>query len=122
VSIRDALIVSLVGMGVVFIGLLLTSWLISAIALVPSWLGRRRQEPAAAPSPPPPASAGPPRPAVPPVPDPDTAAVIAALLDVEMRLFGGLGGGRFTFRRDAAAADWRGDAALRSGKPIQGAR
>ena len=50
-AIRDALIVSLVGMGVVFLGLLLTSWLISAIALVPSWAGRRRQPKAAPPAP-----------------------------------------------------------------------
>lgn len=122
-SIRDALIVSLVGMGVVFVGLVVTSWLISAISLVPAWMGRRRHDAAAAP--PPPAQtavAAPAAAAVAPAPDPDTAAVIAALLDVEMRLYGGLRGDRFTFRRDPAAADWRGDAALRSGKPIQGAR
>lgn len=119
-AIRDALIVSLVGMGVVFFGLLLTSLLISAISLVPAWINRRRQAPQ--PPPPPPA----PREAVPmaitPVPSPDTAAVIAALLEVEMRLHGGERPGRFTFRRDPAAPDWRGDAGRRSGQPIKGDR
>lgn len=123
-AIRDALIVSLVGMGVVFSGLLLTSWLISAISLVPAWFNRRRQGPPARALDPAPAS-GPSAAAamaIVPAPDPDTAAVIAALLDVELRLYGGQRNDRFTFRRDPAAADWRGDAALRSGKPLQGAR
>jgi Na+-transporting methylmalonyl-CoA/oxaloacetate decarboxylase gamma subunit len=120
VAIRDALIVSLVGMGVVFAGLLLTSFLISAISLVPAWADRRQQRPALAP--PVPAS----REVVPatitPVPPPDTAAVIVALLEVEMRLHGGERAARFTFRRDPAAPDWRGDAGKRSGQPIKGVR
>jgi Na+-transporting methylmalonyl-CoA/oxaloacetate decarboxylase gamma subunit len=120
VAIRDALIVSLVGMGVVFFGLLLTSWLISAISLVPAWIRRSRQ------APPPPAPAPAPReallPAITPVPPADEAAVIAALLEVEMRLYGGERPGRFTFRRDPAAPDWRGDAGKRSGQPIKGER
>ena len=72
-AIRDALIVSLVGMGVVFLGLLLTSWLISAIALVPSWAGRRRQPKAAPPAPAPSAPVLVSPAAVSPAPDPDTA-------------------------------------------------
>ncbi|MCU0237789.1 MAG: OadG family protein [Acidobacteria bacterium] len=119
-AIRDALIVSLVGMGVVFSGLLLTSFLISAISLVPAWISRSRQ------APPPPAPAPAPREALPlavtPVPPPDTAAVIAALLEVEMRLHGVDRPARFTFRRDPAAPDWRGDAGKRSGQPIKGVR
>jgi Na+-transporting methylmalonyl-CoA/oxaloacetate decarboxylase gamma subunit len=122
VAIRDALIVSLVGMGVVFFGLLLTSWLISAISLVPAWINRRRT----APPPPPPMSPPAPREAVPlaitPVPPADAAAVIVALLEVEMRLHGGDRSARFTFRRDPAAPDWRGDAGKRSGQPIKGER
>jgi Na+-transporting methylmalonyl-CoA/oxaloacetate decarboxylase gamma subunit len=120
VAIRDAFIVSLVGMGVVFLGLLLTSWLISAISLVPAWAGRRRQEP---PAPPPtPAVKEMVPAAITPAPPPDTAAVIIALLDVEMRLHGGERPARFTFRRDPAAPDWRGDAGRRSGQPIKGVR
>ncbi len=123
-AIRDALIVSLVGMGVVFSGLLLTSFLISAISQVPAWINRRRT---AFPSPPPPPVSAPaPREAVPlaitPVPPADAAAVIAALLEVEMRLHGGERPARFTFRRDPAAPDWRGDAGKRSGQPIKGER
>jgi Na+-transporting methylmalonyl-CoA/oxaloacetate decarboxylase gamma subunit len=121
VSIRDALIVSLVGMSVVFVGLVVTSWLISAIALVPAWAGRRRPAPVPAPAPPVPAADAP-LPAVTPTPDPDTAAVIATLLDVELRLYGGERPARFTFRHDPAAPDWRGGAALRTGQPIKGAR
>jgi hypothetical protein len=122
-SIRDALIVSLVGMSVVFVGLVVTSWLISAIALVPAWAGRRRPAPGPVPVPMPPApEADAPLPAVTPPPDPDTAAVIATLLDVELRLFGGERPARFTFRRDPAAPDWRGGAALRTDQPIKGAR
>jgi len=122
VAIRDALIVSLVGISVVFFGLLLTSWLISAISLVPAWINRRRT----APPPPAPVPAAAPREAVPlaitPVPPADAAAVIAALLEVEMRLHGGDRLARFTFRRDPAAPDWRGDAGKRSGQPIKGER
>jgi Na+-transporting methylmalonyl-CoA/oxaloacetate decarboxylase gamma subunit len=120
VAIRDALIVSLVGMGVVFFGLLLTSWLISAISLVPAWASRRRQ--ATPPPMPPPAVKSMPPAAITPAPPPDTAAVIAALLEVEMRLHGGEHPARFTFRRDPAAPDWRGDAGKRSGQPIKGVR
>ena len=119
-AIRDALIVSLVGIGVVFSGLLLTSFLISAISLVPAWVTRRKQAPPSAP----PVAA--PREVVPaaitPPPPPDTAAVIVALLEVEMRLHGGDRSARFTFRHDPAAPDWRGDAGKRSGQPIKGVR
>ena len=119
-AIRDALIVSLVGMAVVFSGLLLTSLLISAISLVPAWINRRRQAPP--PPPPQPALRETAPPVITPVPPPDTAAVIAALLEVEMRLHGGERPARFTFRRDPAAPDWRGDAGRRSGQPIKGER
>ena len=119
-AIRDALIVALVGMGVVFSGLLLTSFLISAISLVPAWIKRSRQ------APPSPVPSSAPREALPlaitPVPPAEAAAVIAALLEVEMRLYGGDRSARFTFRRDPAAPDWRGDAGKRSGQPIKGVR
>jgi Na+-transporting methylmalonyl-CoA/oxaloacetate decarboxylase gamma subunit len=121
VAIRDAIVVSLVGMGVVFFGLLVTSWLISAIALVPAWVNRRRQAPA---PPAPPQSAAPARDmrSVSPPPAPDVLAVISALLEVEMRLHGGARSGRFTFRRDASAGHWRLDAAMPAGQPDKGAR
>jgi Na+-transporting methylmalonyl-CoA/oxaloacetate decarboxylase gamma subunit len=123
VAIRDAILISLVGMGVVFLGLLVTSWLISAISLVPAWAARRKR---ALPVPVP-AGAGTggkeaPQPVITPVPPPDAAAVIAALLEVEMRLYGGGRSDRFTFRRDPAAGDWKGDAGRRSGQSINGAR
>jgi len=118
VAIRDALIVSLVGMGVVFVGLLLTSFLISAISLVPVWFRRSRQTPP--PAPPAPREVS--LPAIVPAPPADTAAVIAALLEVEMRLHGGDSSARFTFRRDPTVPDWRGDAGKRSGQPIKGVR
>jgi Na+-transporting methylmalonyl-CoA/oxaloacetate decarboxylase gamma subunit len=119
VAIRDAIIVALVGMGVVFSGLLITSWLISAISLVPAWLERRRR-----PVPPPPAAAvreTAPALIVPP-PPPDTAAVIAALLEVEIRLHGGDQPHRFTFRRDPALSAWRNEPGERSDQPDRGVR
>ncbi len=119
-AISDALVISLVSMVVVFLGLLLTSWLISAIALVPAWLERRRQRhfpPPAAPVvresapvliiPPPPA---------------DAAAVIAALLEVEMRLHGAEQPSRFTFRRDAQPRSWGGEGVRGDHRPARGVR
>ncbi len=124
-AIRDALIISLVGMGVVFSGLLLTSFLISAISLVPAWIQRRKLAPAAEASPPA-AAAAPLREAVPPAvfppPAPAVLAVIGALLDVEMRLHGVNRSDRFTFRNDPDAHEWRGDAGMRSAQPIKGVR
>ncbi|MBN2400691.1 MAG: OadG family protein [Candidatus Aminicenantes bacterium] len=106
-AISDAIIVSLVGIGVVFFGLLITSWLISAIALVPAWLERRRKHMVLPPLAP---MANPfPQPAINPPPPPDTAAVIAALLEVEMRLHGGDQSSRFTFRRDSQSRAWSRD-------------
>jgi Na+-transporting methylmalonyl-CoA/oxaloacetate decarboxylase gamma subunit len=119
VAIRDAIIVSLVGMGVVFSGLLLTSWLISAISLVPAWLERRRRSVQ-----PPPAPAV--KEMVPalivPAPPPAVAAVIAALLEVEMRLHGGDLTHRFTFRRDPVVSAWRSESGKRSDQPNRGVR
>lgn len=118
-AIRDAIIISLVGMGVVFCGLLITSWLISAISMVPALLERRRRVVQ-----PPPAAVA--KEAVPaliiPAPPPEAAAVIAALLEVEMRLHGADLNQRFTFRRDPAVSAWKGDAGKRSGQPIRGVR
>lgn len=121
--IRDALIVSLAGITVVFLGLLVTSWLISAISLLTARIQRRREAPAATA----PAAASVPLyeatpPVVIPPPAPGVLAVIAALLDVEMRLHGVGRSERFTFRGGADAHDWRGDAGMRSGQPIKGVR
>lgn len=118
-AIRDAILISLVGMGVVFSGLLLTSWLISAISLVPAWMERSRRDVRPAPVTTVKETV---QPLIIPAPPADTAAVIAALLEVEMRLYGGDLTHRFTFRRDPAAPDWRGDAGRRSGQPIRGVR
>jgi len=115
VAISDAIIISLVGMGVVFFGLLVTSWLISAIALVPAWMERRRQ---AAPPPPIPVVYETVQPVITPAPPPDTAAVIAALLEVEMRLHGGDRPSRFTFRRDPQTQAWSGDGGGRDNRPV----
>jgi Na+-transporting methylmalonyl-CoA/oxaloacetate decarboxylase gamma subunit len=120
VAIRDALLISLVGMGVVFLGLLLTSWLISAIALVPAWLERRRQRRVPPPAAPLARENAPP--AVVPVPSADAAAVIAALLEVEMRLYGGEQPRRFTFRRDPQQQVWGGDGVRGDSKPARGVR
>lgn len=116
--IRDALIVSLAGITVVFLGLLVTSWLISAISLLTARIQRRREAPAAASVPLYEATP----PVVIPPPAPGVLAVIAALLDVEMRLHGVGRSERFTFRGGADAHDWRGDAGMRSGQPIKGVR
>lgn len=113
-AIRDALIVSLAGMGVVFFGLLVTSWLISAIALVPAWLAKARKKAAVPAVVPPPKAAVPPQ--VIPLPTADEAAVIAALLEVEMRLHGGDQSSRFTFRSDAQARSWSADRTVRGVK------
>ncbi len=90
-ELTDALIVTGLGMAVVFTGLLLTSGLIVTFGL----LGRRREArdgavppPAAAP-----AAAGPAE-----VPQ-DVLAVITAVLEVERRLYRAESGGRMTIRR-----------------------
>jgi len=118
-AISDGIIISLVGMGVVFCGLLLTSWLISAISLVPAWLERRRQ---AVPPPVVPVTRETFQPVITPIPPPDTAAVIAALLEVEMRLYGGDRPSRFTFRRDPLVQSWSADGGRRDNWPVRGVR
>lgn len=120
----DALIVSLAGITVVFIGLLVTSLMISAISRVPAWIQRRKPAPEAA-APPTAASHSlrePAPPVVIPPPAPAVLAVISALLDVEMRLHGIGRSDRFTFRNDPDAHEWRGDAGMRSAQPIKGVR
>jgi len=107
------------GISVVFFGLLVTSLLISAISRVPAWITRwRASAPPAAPGP----AVNPVLAAITPAPSPEMAAVISALLEVEMRLFVGDRSSRFTFRPETAGADWRGDAARRSAQPIKGVR
>ncbi len=119
-AISDAIIVSLVGIGVVFFGLLVTSWLISAIALVPAWLERRRKHMA----PPPLAPMAKPsvQLVISPPPPPDAAAVITALLEVEMRLHGGDQSSRFTFRRDPQSRGWSRDGGGRDNEPARGVK
>ncbi|MCJ7524877.1 MAG: OadG family protein [Candidatus Aminicenantes bacterium] len=118
-TISDGFIISLVGIGVVFAGLLITSWLIAAISLVPVWLERRRQIA----SPPPVAVVKENMaPVILPVPPADTAAVIAALLEVEMRLHGGDRLGRFTFRRQPAFSSLREEIGTPANAPIKGVR
>ncbi|HUU04643.1 MAG TPA: OadG family protein [Patescibacteria group bacterium] len=118
-AISDGFIISLVGIGVVFGGLLITSLLISAISLVPVWLERRRLV-----APPPPVAVVQETlaPVILPVPPADTAAVIAALLEVEMRLHGGDRLSRFTFRRDPALSSWREEIGTPPNPSIKGAR
>lgn len=118
-AISDGFIISLVGIGVVFAGLLITSWLISAISLVPVWLERRRQIASPAPAP---VVKDNMAPDILPVPPADTAAVIAALLEVEMRLHGGDRLNRFTFLRQPAFSSLREELGTPPNAPIKGAR
>ncbi len=86
-ELTDALIITGLGMGVVFTGLLLTSALIVLFAAVPRWLDRAPGgKPAGE------AAAG----IAPPPPDPVVVAVLLAVIDAERRL-GGARAGRLTF-------------------------
>lgn len=93
----DAVVVALVGMGVVFTGLLLTSLTIWSFSVVPPlWKKLTEKNKAAAI-----ADANSAQPAVPvasPVPDPDVFAVIVTVLEVERRLHFAERMSRYTFR------------------------
>lgn len=87
----DALIISALGMGVVFGGLTLTAVLILAVSRLPEALARLRR-PRVEPHQPP----GMPRRAA----DPEIVAVIAAALEVERRLHRAEEGRRLTIERE----------------------
>jgi Na+-transporting methylmalonyl-CoA/oxaloacetate decarboxylase gamma subunit len=94
VDIVEALVITGLGVGVVFSGLILTSLLISSFTFFPSliqWFKKPKPE-ATVIAPVETAVISPPA-------DPETAAVIAVLLEVEFRLKLPLLEGRFTFRK-----------------------
>ena len=88
----DGLLITALGMGVVFVGLILTSLLIVSFSVVPQLLKRRA--PAATPEAPPAATPG-----VAPPADVRIVAVITAALEIERRLRGLETGGRLTIQR-----------------------
>mgnify|MGYP001145243814 CR=1 FL=1 len=88
----DGLLITALGMGVVFVGLILTSLLIVSFSVVPRLLKGRA--PAAAPEAPPASAPG----GVPPA-DARVIAVITAALEIERRLRGLETGGRLTIQR-----------------------
>lgn len=91
-NITEALVITGLGVGVVFSGLILTSLLISSFTFFPNML-RRLKTPG-------PSQAVPvEKAAISPSADAETAAVIAVLLEVEYRLSLPLLEGRFTFRK-----------------------
>jgi len=91
VNMTEALIITGLGVAVVFSGLILTSMLISSFSFFPR-LFERFKAPKKVPVTPQEPSK------ISPQPDPEVAAVIAALLEVEFRLNLPLLEGRFTFR------------------------
>lgn len=94
-ELSEALTVTALGMGVVFLGLILTSLLIVAFSAVPRLLGPRGQEPGEAVS-----AEAPARPPGEPVP-PEVVTVIATVLEVERRLYHAGQRGRLTISRAA---------------------
>lgn len=88
----EALIVTGLGMGVVFIGLALTALMIWSFRAVPEFLQRRRQS-----ATPPPAAVGPVADAAPL--DPQVLAVILTVLEIELRLNAPDRGSRLTLPR-----------------------
>lgn len=98
-ELSDALIITALGMGMTFAGLILTSLLILSFPLLGRLTGQAAESaPAAGAAPPPPAAV--------PAPDPDVLAVIAAVLEVELRLYHSLQGQRLTIARDGSATGW----------------
>jgi Na+-transporting methylmalonyl-CoA/oxaloacetate decarboxylase gamma subunit len=87
----DALTITVLGLGVVFSGLLLTAALISSFSLIPRLLGRGSGTPATG-------DAGAVSSQEPPIPG-DILAVITAVLEVERRLYHSDPGGRLTINR-----------------------
>ncbi|MBN1196665.1 MAG: OadG family protein [Candidatus Aminicenantes bacterium] len=88
----EALVITGLGVGVVFSGLILTSLLISSFTFFPNMVQRfktPRQSQAVPVE----------KTAISPTADAETAAVIAVLLEVEYRLSLPLLEGRFTFRK-----------------------
>ena len=91
-SVIDALIVTGLGMSVVFLGLVLTALLIWSFRAVPEFLQRRRR-----PAAPPPAAVEPVADAAPL--DPQVLAVILTVLEIELRLNAPDRGSRLTLPR-----------------------
>jgi Na+-transporting methylmalonyl-CoA/oxaloacetate decarboxylase gamma subunit len=92
VDIADALVITALGISVVFCGLILTALLISSLSFIPALLKSRNSKPVATPV----MTAAPaPEPAI----APEIIAVLTAVLETEIRLHRAYGSSRFTFRR-----------------------
>jgi Na+-transporting methylmalonyl-CoA/oxaloacetate decarboxylase gamma subunit len=91
VEIADALTVALAGMGVVFLGLIVTSLIISAVGYAPKKIeqifGKRKRDAGAVAA----------RPVIEKV-DPDVLAVITTVLEVERRLQFSFKASKLTFK------------------------
>ena len=94
-SLNDALIITSLGLGVVFSGLILTAMLISSLSVIPALLKKGpkkinsnlREEPQTAAA----VEA-----------EPEIIAVITAVLETEIRIHRAYGSSQFTFRRFSA--------------------
>lgn len=91
-NMTEALVITGLGIGVVFSGLILTSLLISSFTFFPNMIQRFK-------TPGTPVKATEKEVVISPTADAETAAVIAVLLEVEYRLSLPLLEGRFTFRK-----------------------
>ncbi len=90
----DALVVTVLGVSVVFAGLALTYFVIVAIIRIPLLMEKLKRTPV------PPAAVEPKSPkAVLVLPSSETMAIIATVLEVELRLRNSMANTRFTFRR-----------------------
>jgi Na+-transporting methylmalonyl-CoA/oxaloacetate decarboxylase gamma subunit len=87
----DALTITVLGLGVVFSGLLLTAALISSFSLIPRLLNRTPGAPTTGENPSTPEQG-------PPIPG-EILSVITAVLEVERRLYHSDPGGRLTINR-----------------------
>jgi Na+-transporting methylmalonyl-CoA/oxaloacetate decarboxylase gamma subunit len=104
-DIWDALTISLLGIGVVFLGLIFTSLLISSFSTIPRLFARKEKPaPATATAP----AAGPPVEI-----DPDILAVLTTVLEVELRLHAGRHGQRLTIAGLRPSASWTDKARMR---------
>ncbi len=96
-DIADALVITALGISVVFSGLILTALLISSLSFFPAMMKSRNKKTAdkavtsAVPAPEAPI-------------EPEIIAVLTAVLETEIRLHRAYGSSRFTFRRPAPAA------------------
>ncbi len=95
-DLNDALIVTALGIAVVFSGLILTSLMISTFPLVPRLADKFKRNPQSRPQPESPIKTGQPPAKI----SPDIVAVISAVVEVEARIRRASAGSKYTFKRD----------------------